>query len=59
MEFAAQNDYDFVCENPRAMKIKAEKYGFKDLWLVSYADFIAEPSAYPNFVIDELETFVS
>ena len=59
MEFAAANNYDFVCENPKAMRVKAEGYGFKDIWFVSYADFVADPGAYRNYVIDELAIFVS
>jgi hypothetical protein len=48
-----------VCSNPEAMKVKADAYGFHDLEIISYLEYIENVNSFhkPIF-IDELEDFV-
>ena len=59
MQTAKENHAIFVCENPSAMRYKAKAYGIEDLICISYLDFITEEYQYENFVVDELEKFLS
>ena len=59
MLIAKEQDAIFVCNNPNAMKIKAEAYGIDGIKFISYIDFIHnyDPDI-TRYVVDELEIFV-
>jgi hypothetical protein len=57
MLLAKENNATFVCENPRAMRVKAQAYGLEDINFISYHDFLTSYDE-GNVVIDELELFV-
>lgn len=65
MEYAKSKNAIFVCENAYAMKAKAIGYGIVGLKIMGYYEFFTkylEGIKYkeiPDFVIDELERFVS
>ena len=68
MLLAKENGATLVCENPRAMEIKAHAYGIVGIDFMSYADAIDHMRAFDSryttdsrrsaIVIDELESFV-
>ena len=62
MLLAKENNAIFVCENPRAMEYKAQKYGIEGIRFISYAHFFNhyQECAYRNqkYVIDEIEVFI-
>ena len=57
MLLAKENNATFVCNNPNAMKVKAQAYGLQDINFISYHDFVTSYEE-GNFVIDEIEDFV-
>lgn len=60
MLLAKENNATFVCENPRAMEYKAQKYGIEGIYFISYADFFNHYQEYRNqkYVVDEIEVFI-
>ena len=57
MLLAKENNAIFVCENPRAMRVKAQAYGLENINFKSYHDFLTSYDE-GTVVIDELELFV-
>jgi hypothetical protein len=59
MLLAKENNGILVCSNSEAMKVKADAYGFNNLEIISYMDYIKYANSFhkPIF-IDELEDFV-
>jgi hypothetical protein len=59
MLLAKENDAVFVCNNPDAMRWKAQQYGIDGINFISYHDFTRcfDPEV-KNYVVDELEYFV-
>ena len=59
MLLAKENNGILVCQNPYAMKNKAQAYGFTDLTIISYKDFFERNYELdmPCF-IDELDCYV-
>ena len=59
MLIAKENNAVFVCNNPEAMKVKANAYGIEGIKFMSYSDFTRsfDPEI-TNYVVDELEPFV-
>ena len=60
MLLAKENNATFVCENPRAMEYKAQKYGINGIHFISYGDFFNHYKEYKDqeYVIDEIEIFI-
>lgn len=60
MLLAKENNATFVCENPRAMEYKAQKYGINGIYFISYGDFFRHYHEYKDqkYVIDEIEVFI-
>lgn len=59
MLLVKENDGILVCSNPEAMQVKAEAYGFKNLHIISYFDYIDHITHYREKIfIDELEDFL-
>jgi hypothetical protein len=66
MEKCFSENAIFVCKNPEAMKVKAYAYGFNDLKIISYQDFVRKeenPCSYdiyqPIFYyLDDIEEFI-
>ena len=60
MLLVKENNGILVCSNPEAMKVKADAYGFHDLEIISYLEYIQEiHSFHKPIFIDELENFVN
>lgn len=64
MLLAKEHNAYFVCNNPRAMKYKAEAYGITGINFISYGEFITEyyrngSYQHDKFVLDELEVFLN
>ena len=60
MLLAQERDGYLVCSNPEAMMVKAQAYGFFNIKIISYADFVNDYYDSDNFfVIDEIETFIN
>lgn len=57
MLVAKENNATFVCENPRAMEVKAKAYGLSGINFISYRDFVTSYNE-GNYVIDEIDLFV-
>lgn len=58
MSIAKENNATFVCANPSGMEVKAKAYGFSDIKIISYHDFITSYEE-DNYVIDEVENFLN
>ena len=59
MLLVKENDGILVCSNPEAMRVKAEAYGFKNLRIISYFDYMDNMTHYREKIfIDELEDFL-
>lgn len=59
MLLVKENNGILVCSNPDAMKVKAEAYGFKNLNIISYSDYINNINFYRGKIfIDETEGFL-
>ena len=60
MLLAKENDALFICDNPDAMRVKANAYGITGLQFISYYDYIENnyDTDKENIVIDELEVLL-
>ena len=60
MLLAKEHNALFVCDNPDAMRVKAEAYGITGIQFVSYYDYLKSnyDTNKENVVIDELETLL-
>ena len=60
MLLAKEHNALFVCNNPDAMRVKAEAYGITGIQFVSYYDYLKSnyDTNKENVVIDELETLL-
>jgi hypothetical protein len=60
MLIAKENNATFVCNNPDAMKYKAQAYGITGINFISYSEYLQKE--YHNrgekFVIDEVEALL-
>ena len=55
---AKENNGIIACENPHAMKVKAERYGIFGIDFISYEELLEQgPKIKGNIFIDELENF--
>lgn len=61
MLLAKENNALFVCNDPHAMKYKAERYGISGITFVSYTDFLNlnyEENTFTRVVIDEVDNLL-
>lgn len=52
---AKENKGIIVCSNPQAMRYKAKQYGFEDIQVISYEDFIKFNYPEYTYYIDEID----
>lgn len=60
MLLAKEHNALFICDNPDAMRVKADAYGITGLQFISYYDYIKHnyDTDKENIVIDELEVLL-
>ena len=59
MELCANEKASFVCKNPEAMRVKAHAYGFDNLTILSYGEFITSSHFERNNVyLDDIDEFL-
>lgn len=59
MAMCAEENATLVCKNPEAMVVKAHAYGYKNINIISYTDFL-KTSDYNqnNAYIDDIDEFL-
>ena len=59
IEYAVKNNAIIVTENPFAFKVKAESYGFPDVDVMAYEDFLYAKELEKNVVVHNIDKFVN
>ena len=57
--FAAKNNAIIVTENPNAFKVKAESYGFPNVEIIAWEDFILSVNFKKKFVIHNIDKMMN
>lgn len=59
LKIAEERHAAVVCANPYAMQYKSQQYGTNVTHFYSYNGFMESDNSTENFVIDELENFIT
>ena len=57
--FAAKNNATIVTENPNAFKVKAESYGFSNIDVISWEEFILSVNFEKKIVIHNIDKMMN
>ena len=59
MEHCVEEGATFVCRNPEAMRVKAYAYGFTNLDIISYIEYLQNSKEYKyNCYLDDIDEFL-